>query len=50
MCLTHPWSKVQERFRIQLLELNTLSEHFLFGKTIFNKALKLAKGTIKPLL
>ena len=49
MCLTHPWSKAQERFLIELLELNILIEHFLFGKAIFNKVLKLAKGAIKSL-
>ena len=50
MYLTHPWSKTHERFLIELLELNTLSEHFSFGKTIFNKVLKLAKEALKPLL
>ena len=28
MCLTHPWREVQERYLIELLELNTLNEHF----------------------
>ena len=27
----------------------TLNEHFLFGKTIFDKVLKLKEGAIKPL-
>ena len=43
MCLSHPWSEVQERFLIELLELNTLNERFLFGKTIFDEVLKLAE-------
>ena len=34
---------------IESLELNTLNEHFLFGKTIFDKVLKLTEGAIKPL-
>ena len=49
MCLTHPWSDIQERFLIELLELNTLNVLILLGKTIFNKVLKLAEGVIKPL-
>ena len=59
ICLTHPWREVLERFLIELVELNTLNEStfcmnfycvkstFLFGKTIFNKAL--VEGAIKPL-
>ena len=61
MCLTHPWREVLERFLIKLVKLNTLKEStfcidfycvkstFLFGKTIFNKAMKLVEGAIKPL-
>ena len=60
ICLTHPWREVQERFLIELLELNTLNEHFSYeflirkkyifvSKTIFDKLLKLAEGIIKPL-
>ena len=57
----YPWRKVLERFLIELLELCTLNEYFLyeflmrkstflFGKTIFDKVLKLAEGVIKPFL
>ena len=61
MCLTHPWREVLERFLIELVELNTLNESifcvnfycvkstFLFGKIIFDKAMKLVEGAIKPL-
>ena len=61
ICLTHPWREVLERFLIELVELNTLNEStfcmnfycvkstFLFGKTIFDKAMKLVEGAIKPL-
>ena len=49
MCLSHPWSEVQERFLIELLELNILNERFLFGKTIFDEVLKLAEEANKPL-
>ena len=61
MCLTHPRREVLERFLIELMELNTLNEStfcvnfycvkstFLFGKTIFDKAMKLVEGAIKPL-
>ena len=61
MCLAHPRRKVLERFPIELAELNTLNEStfcvsfycvksaFLFGKTIFDKAMKLVEGAIKPL-
>ena len=50
-----------ERFPIELVELNTLNEStfcvnfycvkstFLFGKIIFDKAMKLVEGAIKPL-
>ena len=60
MCLSHPWRGVQERFLIELLELNTINEHFSYEflmrkkyifvwKTTFDKVLKLAEGVIKPL-
>ena len=60
MCLPHPCRQVQERFLIELLELNTLNEHFsckflmrkkylFIWKTIFDKILKLAEGVTKPL-
>ena len=62
MCLIHPWRNLQERFLIELLELNTLNEHFSYKflmrkkclfiwKIIFDKVLKLAEGllVIKPL-
>ena len=61
MCLTHPLREVLERFLIELVELNTLNEStfcvnfygvksaFLFGKIIFDKAMKLVEGAIKPL-
>ena len=61
MCLTQPRREVLERFPIELVELNTLSKStfcvdfycvkstFLFGKTIFDKVMKLVEGAIKPL-
>ena len=60
MCLPYPCRQVQERFLIELLELDNLNQHssckflmrkrYLFiWKTIFDKVLKLAKGVTKPL-
>ena len=61
MCLTPPRREVLERFLIELVELNALNEStfcvnfyfvkstFLFGKTRFDKAMKLVEGTVKPL-
>ena len=61
MSFTHPRREVLERFLIELMELNTLNEStfcvnfccvkstFLFGKIIFDKAMKLVQGAIKPL-
>ena len=61
MCLTHPQREVLERFPIELVELNTLKEitfcvnfscvksTILFGKTIFDIAMQLVQGAIKPL-
>ena len=61
MCLTHPWREVLQRFLIEIVELNTLNEstfcmnfycvksNFLYGKTIFDKKMKLLEGAIKPL-
>ena len=60
MSLTHPSREVEEKFLIEILELNALNEHFsyeflmrkkylLIWKTIFDKVLKLAEGIIKPL-
>ena len=58
MCLIHPRREVLERFPIELVELNTLNEStfcvnfycvkstFLFGKTIFDKAMKLVEGAL----
>ena len=61
MTLTHPRCEVLERFLILLVKLNTLNKSifcvnfycvkstFLFGKTIFDKAMKLVERAIKPL-
>ena len=61
MCFTYPRKEVLERFLIELVELNTLNEGtfcvnfycvkstFLFGKIIFDKAMKLVEGAITPL-
>ena len=61
MCLTHPRREVLQRFLIELMELNSLNESTfcvnfyyvkstsLFGKIIFDKAMKLVEGAIKPL-
>ena len=60
MSLTHPSRELEEKFLIELLELNALNEHFSYEflmckkylfiwKTIFDKVLKLAEGIIKPL-
>ena len=56
----HLRREVVERFPIELVELNTLNESTFcvnfycvkssfFGKTIFDKAMKLVEGAIKPL-
>ena len=46
MCLTYPWRELQKRYLTELLELNTLNEHFSYEILMRKKYLFIWKSYI----